>query len=178
MQQHPSIQSHDRKRRILLVEYDAASRDTLVHILQEEYEILTANRGEKALAALDEHSADLSLVLLDLKLPDMNGMEILRIIRENPEYSGIPVIVLTADQEDIASVREGDQFGNNIVDLYNPLLYIGAEETEDPVWTRIVSKYLRVFFITAASRMISGRVPTMIISLILPFSFQVGYCIR
>ncbi len=46
--------------------------------------------------------------------------------------------MLTAYQEDIASVREGDQFGNNIVDLYNPLLYIGAEETEDPVWTRIV----------------------------------------
>ncbi len=110
MQQHPSIQSHDRKRRILLVEYDAASRDTLVHILQEEYEILTANRGEKALAVLDEHSADLSLVLLDLKLPDMNGMEILRIIRENPEYSGIPVIVLTGDTDaQVDSLGEGAQ---------------------------------------------------------------------
>ena len=46
--------------------------------------------------------------------------------------------MLTAYQEDIASILEGDQFGNNIVDLYNPLLYIGAEETDDPVWTRIV----------------------------------------
>ncbi len=39
---------------------------------------------------------------------------------------------------DIASVEAGDEYGNNQVDLYNPLLYIGDEDTESPVWTRIV----------------------------------------
>ncbi len=40
--------------------------------------------------------------------------------------------------EDVASVQAGDEYGNNIVDLYNPLNYIGDEDTEDPTWTRIV----------------------------------------
>ena len=46
--------------------------------------------------------------------------------------------MLTAYQEDIASVEAGDRYGNNQVDLYNPLNYIGEEDTEDPAWVRIV----------------------------------------
>ena len=39
---------------------------------------------------------------------------------------------------DIAEIEAGDQYGNNIVELYNPLNYIGAESTENPAWVRIV----------------------------------------
>ncbi|MCD7764508.1 MAG: hypothetical protein LUI14_15260 [Lachnospiraceae bacterium] len=46
--------------------------------------------------------------------------------------------MVAAYEEDIASILEGDKYGNNIVSLYNPLNYIGAEDTEDPTWTRIV----------------------------------------
>ena len=46
--------------------------------------------------------------------------------------------MLEAYESDIASIEEGDQYGNNIVDLYNPLNYIGDEDTEDPTWVRIV----------------------------------------
>ena len=46
--------------------------------------------------------------------------------------------MLASYQEDIASVGAGDRYGNNIVELYNPLNYIGAEDTEDPAWIRIV----------------------------------------
>ena len=46
--------------------------------------------------------------------------------------------MLEAYESDIASIEEGDQYGNNIVDLYNPLNYIGNEDTEDPTWVRIV----------------------------------------
>ena len=41
-------------------------------------------------------------------------------------------------KEDIASVEAGDEYGNNIVSLYNPLNYIGAEGTENPTWTKII----------------------------------------
>ncbi len=43
-----------------------------------------------------------------------------------------------AYKEDIEEIYAGDEYGNNIVELYNPLQYIGAETTENPTWTRIV----------------------------------------
>lgn len=46
--------------------------------------------------------------------------------------------MVAAYEEDIASILEGDKYGNNIVSLYNPLNYIGADDTDDPTWTRIV----------------------------------------
>ena len=46
--------------------------------------------------------------------------------------------MVEAYEEDIAEIEEGDAYGNNIVSLYNPLNYIGAEDTESPTWTRIL----------------------------------------
>ena len=46
--------------------------------------------------------------------------------------------MLAAYQADVAEIEAGDAYGNNLVDLYNPLNYIGAEGTEDPAWMRIV----------------------------------------
>ncbi len=46
--------------------------------------------------------------------------------------------MLAAYQEDVAEVLAGDAYGKNIVDLYNPLNYIGAEGTDSPVWARVV----------------------------------------
>lgn len=46
--------------------------------------------------------------------------------------------MLTAYEADIAEIHAGDSYGKSIVDLYNPLNYIGAEGTEDPAWMRIV----------------------------------------
>ena len=46
--------------------------------------------------------------------------------------------MLAAYEADIAEVTAGDEFGKNQVELYNPLNYIGAEETEDPTWVRIM----------------------------------------
>lgn len=46
--------------------------------------------------------------------------------------------MLAAYEEDIAQIEAGDEYGNNIVSLYNPLNYIGAEDTEAPTWTRIL----------------------------------------
>ena len=46
--------------------------------------------------------------------------------------------MVAAYKADIEEILAGDEYGNNIVSLYNPLNYIGAEDTEDPTWTRIV----------------------------------------
>lgn len=46
--------------------------------------------------------------------------------------------MLESYESDIVSIEDGDKYGNNIVDLYNPINYIGDEDTESPTWTRIV----------------------------------------
>lgn len=46
--------------------------------------------------------------------------------------------MVAAYKADIEEVYAGDKYGNNIVSLYNPLNYIGAEDTDDPVWTKII----------------------------------------
>lgn len=46
--------------------------------------------------------------------------------------------MLAAYRTDIAEIQAGDEYGNNIVDLYNPLNYIGAEGTENPTWTKLL----------------------------------------
>ncbi len=46
--------------------------------------------------------------------------------------------MLDAYRADIAEIESGDKYGNNLVSLYNPLNYIGAEGTEDPVWIKIL----------------------------------------
>lgn len=46
--------------------------------------------------------------------------------------------MLNAYSEDIASIESGDEYGNNIVSLYNPLEYIGNNDVENPTWTKMV----------------------------------------
>ena len=46
--------------------------------------------------------------------------------------------MLAAYEEDIAEIEAGDEYGNNIVELYNPINYIGAEGTSNPTWARVL----------------------------------------
>ena len=64
------------------------------------YELLVAETGDQALSSLEEHEPD--LVVLDLGLPDIDGFEVLRQVRE---YSTIPIVVLTARDDERDKVR-------------------------------------------------------------------------
>ncbi len=87
------------KRKILIVEDEFVNREILKNILKDDYEIFEAEDGETAVGLLESKKSDLSLILLDLFLPKMSGLELLNIIQANPELNNIPVIVLTSDKE-------------------------------------------------------------------------------
>lgn len=59
----------------------------------EGYEILTASNGFDGLAMAEDHQPD--LIILDLRMPEMDGMEVLEKLRENDKTEKIPIIVLT-----------------------------------------------------------------------------------
>ena len=86
------------KRHVLIVEDEAVNLMMLGNILATRYDVLYASDGVEALGQLKAHKDEIALVMLDLQMPRMSGMEVLKIMREEAEYRDLPVIVLTADQ--------------------------------------------------------------------------------
>ena len=91
--------SSNGKRRILVVEDERINQELLRLILEETYDLVMAGTGAEALAEVREHYDILSLILLDLNLPDMHGLDVLRQLKADGRYSRLPVIVMTADKE-------------------------------------------------------------------------------
>jgi DNA-binding response OmpR family regulator len=87
----------------LLIDDDVRLGALLTEYLgKHEIDVTTARDGPRGLAALHKHRPD--LVLLDLMMPGMDGLEVCRKIRANAEWSGLPVIMLTAKGEDVDKV--------------------------------------------------------------------------
>jgi CheY-like chemotaxis protein len=83
-----------RRKRLLVVEDNAAEQMSIKELLgHDDLDIVTADSGAAALAALTEQSCD--CVVLDLRLPDMSGFEVLERISENKSLSDVPVVVFT-----------------------------------------------------------------------------------
>ena len=103
---------NDTKRQILVVDDEAVNRDLLGGILRDEYDVLFAADGQTACELIQRNKNTLSLVLLDLIMPVLDGHEVLRRIREDPLTAHIPVIVLTSDQS-----SEIDTLDNGAIDF-------------------------------------------------------------
>lgn len=86
---------------ILVVDDEASIRELLTFNLQKNgYEVTAAADGREALAK----AAGMDLVLLDIMLPEVDGLEVCRRLKADPQTSGIPIIMLTAKTEEIDRV--------------------------------------------------------------------------
>jgi DNA-binding response OmpR family regulator len=85
-------------RRILLVDDSAIAREPLARILSYEgYDVLAASNGLEALSTLRDHSID--LLLLDVIMPKMNGIQLLESLRSQDRYKDLCVIALTGSMD-------------------------------------------------------------------------------
>lgn len=89
----------DGKRHILVADDEMINRELLNNILCDEYDVLMAEDGEMAYDVIKKNRNTLSLILLDLMMPKLNGLDLLSRLKEDPDLKGIPVIVLTSDQD-------------------------------------------------------------------------------
>lgn len=88
---------------ILAVDDEEHILELLVYNLESNgFRVLTADSGEAGLEILKKEAVD--LVLLDIMLPGIDGMEMLKRIRKNPDTAELPVIMLTAKSEEINKV--------------------------------------------------------------------------
>lgn len=83
------------RRKLLIVEDNELNREILTELLQDDFDILTAENGEIGLKVLTEHYRDISVVLLDVCMPVCDGFEFLERIQGDVLLSSVPVIVTT-----------------------------------------------------------------------------------
>ena len=87
------------KKRILIVEDDKALREMYqMRLSINNYDVIEAKDGEEGLDLAIKEKPD--LILLDIMMPKMSGMDVLDILKSTPETKDIPVIVLTALSEE------------------------------------------------------------------------------
>lgn len=98
------------RKKILVVEDNLINRSLLCRILQTDYDVLQAENGQKALGLLKQYGEGISLILLDIVMPVMDGYTFLSIIKGNPAYTSIPVIVTTqndGESDEVAALSHG-----------------------------------------------------------------------
>lgn len=112
VEQHPvSDENHltePDKTVILIVEDNEELRIFLSKNLSKEHRILAASDGKQALHILEKHAVD--LVLSDIVMPEMDGLELSKAIKQNEQFSHIPVILLSA-KTNIQTKVEGLEYG-------------------------------------------------------------------
>jgi CheY-like chemotaxis protein len=85
-----------RGRKVLVVDDDARNIFALTTVLENhEMEVVTATNGRQAIELI-KSSTDLSVVLMDIMMPEMDGYETMRQIRKSPELRTLPILALTA----------------------------------------------------------------------------------
>lgn len=85
--------------KILVVDDSASMRQMVSFTLSEDgHEIVEATNGKDGLAKLQGNS-DVKLIISDIHMPEMNGIEFVKAVRENSKYKFVPIIILTTESE-------------------------------------------------------------------------------
>jgi CheY-like chemotaxis protein len=110
-----------RTKRLLVVEDNEVERDAVVELLgYDDIDIATAGSGESALTAMRKQPFD--CVVLDLRLPDMSGFELLEQVKSDPALSVVPVVVFTGKDLSEAEQQQLHTMAKSIVlkDVQSP----------------------------------------------------------
>ena len=87
------------KKRVLVVDDELINRRLLEKIIADKYEVLQAGDGAEALEIIKANRNTLSLILLDLLMPKLDGYELMGILKTDETLNRIPIIVLTSEKE-------------------------------------------------------------------------------
>lgn len=97
-----------QKKKILIADDEAIFRKALEQVLLRDFDVITAIDGDECLKLLKKNKPD--LIILDILMPGKNGMEVLKILKEDKKTKNIPVLLLT-NIEKTEAVSEGISLG-------------------------------------------------------------------
>ena len=154
------------KRTVLVVEDNDINREMLTAILSSEYRVLEAENGQEALSLLEQYKEGISLIFLDIIMPVMDGYTFLSVMKANPAYSSIPVIVITQSDEvsdEVAALSHGaadfviKPYQSQII-LHRAANIINLRETAAVVnqmkYDRLTKLYSKEFFCQRARKIL------------------------
>lgn len=96
------------KQKILIADDSEMNRELLAAILEEEYDIIQANDGVQAVDCLQRHAEEISLLLLDIVMPHMDGFEVLSYMNKEHWIDSIPVVIISSENSPIYIKRGYD----------------------------------------------------------------------
>ncbi|WP_322170967.1 bifunctional diguanylate cyclase/phosphohydrolase [Acutalibacter caecimuris] len=91
------MEGKKRRQKILIVDDSEMNRSILADMLEGDYDIIEANDGLKAVNELQKHASDIDLIMLDIVMPGMDGMEVLAVMNQRRWIETIPVIMISAE---------------------------------------------------------------------------------
>lgn len=149
---------------VLVVDDQELNRDILGRILEDRYNVIYACDGVEALEIIKENAESLSIVMLDILMPKMDGFEVLRIMKADDRLKSIPVIVLTAEKSaELKALQLGAaDFITKPFDLHEVILARvsriielseGRQLISSAEHDRITNLYNRNFFYEYAERL-------------------------
>ena len=113
-------------KKILIVDDSESIRDLVKFTLEnEKHDVLVGVDGKDALKFLDGQSID--LIITDLHMPNMDGIELIKNVRRNADYKFIPIVMLTTESQD-SKKKEGKEAGATgwIVKPFKPPQILGV----------------------------------------------------
>ena len=90
---------------LLMVDDSEMNRVILSEMLKDQYEILEADCGEAGIACLEQHGGGISIVLLDIVMPGVDGFDVLSLMSRNGWIADIPVIMISSEDSDDSVLR-------------------------------------------------------------------------
>ena len=102
------MSSSETRQKICIVDDDAMQATLIGMMLSQDYQVIQAASGTEGLDLIQREKPD--LVLLDIMMPDIDGLDVCEQLKSNPETSGIPIVFLTG-LEDATDQEKGFELG-------------------------------------------------------------------
>ncbi len=102
------IEKFDDKPLILITDDSSMNRMILKGLLEDEYNIIEADGGFKTLSILDEYKDKISLVMLDLVMPDLDGFGVLSVLKGKDYMFNIPIMMISSEDNDKSIMKAYD----------------------------------------------------------------------
>lgn len=123
------LEASHTKDTVLIIEDDEINRGILSALLEEKFNLFEAENGKVGLDILSENFKKISIILLDLMMPVMDGYEFLQRISQEKRFKSIPVIILTANNADADQIRALKLGASDFITKpYNPNIIVNRIE--------------------------------------------------
>lgn len=156
-------------RKVLLVEDNLINRKMLHDILSDDYDVMEAQNGQQALDILAQCAEEISIILLDIVMPIMDGYTFLSIVKNTAQYSSIPIIVTTHndhESDEVLALERGatdfvtKPYKANVI-LHRVASLIKLRETAAMVnlyqYDRLTGLYTTEYFYQQARNILTGN---------------------